>query len=197
MSHRSNQTGFSLVELLVVITVVGVLFTGFASFFTNYLILYSKYQEDASRFTELAMQSQRMAEVVRGVTDIVQPNANELIAYAYFSPGDTFTSQIRYYLNPPRTVLLADVTPMTANPPSGTLIPSQMKTYTIISDFYQPVSGSLFTYTDISGNQLTPPIANLRAIIGIRINLAAPGNHTKTGQTMDISVSLRNRKTNL
>ncbi len=195
MSRRNNQTGFSLIELLIVMVVVGVMFTTFASFFTNYLILYSQYQKDGGNFTELASQSQRMAQVIRGATDLVSVEADELVAYTYFSPGDAFTSQIRYYLNPAKTQLLADVTPMDGNPPVGNLLTAQMKTYTIISDFYQPAGGSLFVYYDALGTQMNLPITEQRSIMNIQINLASPGSHTQTGQTMSISVSLRNRKT--
>jgi hypothetical protein len=179
--------------------VVGVVIVTFSSFFTNYLILYSQYQKDGSAFTELASQSQRMAEVIRGVTDLVSVNANDLTAYTYFSPGDTFTSQIRYYLNPAKTKLMADVTPMTGNPPIGTLITAQKKTYTIISNFYQPSGVNLFAYFDALGGPMSLPITmtDQRNIMDIQINLASPGSHTKTGQTMSLTVSLRNRKTNL
>lgn len=197
MSYRNNQTGFTLVELLVVMIVVGILFTSFSSFFTNYLTLYSKYQEDSSNFTELASQSQRVAEVLRGVTDFVSVGNNDLTAYTYFSPGDTFTSQIRYYLNPARTSLMADVIPMTANPPVGTLITANTKTYTIIENFYQPSGGRLFVYYDVAGNSLTVPIANQRTINKVQINLASPASHNPDGQELSITVSLRNRKTNL
>lgn len=148
-------------------------------------------------YSELSQQSQRVSEVVRGLTDIVSTDANDMVFYAYFSPVDSYVSQVHYYLNANKTALLVDVTPMTANPPNGTLINGAKKTYTIISNFYQPSGGSLFNYYDSSGTALTLPISDQHTIQSVQVNIAAPGSHTKTGQNLNVTVSLRNRKTNL
>lgn len=202
MSHhnhapREKEAAFTLVELMVVISVVAVMFISFGTFFTNYLILYSKYQKDGSSFTELASQSQRIADVLRGVTDIVSASANDLSAYAYFSPQDNYVSLVHYYLNNNGTAIMVDVTPMTANPPVGTPITAQKKTYTIITNYYQAPGGSLFNYYDASGTLMSLPVSDEHSIIEIQVNLAEPGSHTQNGQTLSTTVSLRNRKTNL
>ena len=134
---RRNESGFSLVELLVVISLIGIIVVSFASFFTNYWILYSKYQQDSLNFGEMAQQSQRITQVLRGLTDIVSVSANEITVYAYFAPSDTYVSQVHYYLDGSGKKLMVDITPMTANPPNGTLLTAQDKTYTIISNYYQ------------------------------------------------------------
>lgn len=203
MLHRRSsepiqkQTGFTLVELMVVISVVAVIFISFGTFFNNYLILYSKYQQDGSNFTELASQSQRIADVLRGVTDIVSASANDLTAYAYFSPADTYVSQVRYYLSSNGKAVMVDVTPMTANPPVGSLQTANKKTYTIITNYYQAPGGSLFTYYDASNTALSLPINDEHSIIAIQVSLAEPGSHSQNGQSLNTTVSLRNRKTNL
>jgi prepilin-type N-terminal cleavage/methylation domain-containing protein len=198
-THRSisQESGFTLVELLVVISLIALIFITFASFFTNYLISYTNYQQDATNFAELASESERIADVLRGLTGIESASANSLTVYAYFSPADTYVSQVQYYLNTSGNEILATVTPMTANPPIGTLITSESKTYTIISNYYQPSGGSLFQYFDASNTLMSEPITDENSIIEIEINLAEPGSHTKTGQNLDVTVSLRNRKTNL
>jgi prepilin-type N-terminal cleavage/methylation domain-containing protein len=195
--ETSSQHGFTLVELLVVISLVSVIFVTFGSFFDNYLVLYSKYQKDATNFTELANQSQRIADVLRGLTDITAESANSLTAYAYFSPVDSYVSQVHYYLNATNTAVLVDVTPMTSNPPIGTLITANEKTYTIITNYFQASGVNLFNYYDPSGTLLTLPISDEHSIQSIQVNLAEPGTHTKNGQTLSITVGLRNRKTNL
>jgi prepilin-type N-terminal cleavage/methylation domain-containing protein len=196
-SLQTVEAGFTLVELLVVIILTSVVFVTFSSFINNYLVLYSKYQKDSSNFTELASQSQRIAQVLRGLTDIVSESGNDLTAYAYFSPIDTYVSQVHYYLNSAGTALMVDVTPMTSNPPTGTLITANKKTYIILTNYYQVPGGSLFAYYDASGSLLSIPIADEHTIQSIQINLAEPGSHTTQGQQLNITVSLRNRKTNL
>ena len=197
MTHTSKQAGFTIVELLIVISLVAIIFISFGTFFTNYIILYSKYQTDAGNFTELSNQSTRIADVMRGLTDIVSESANSMTIYAYFSPVDSYTSLVKYYVSANGKAIMVDVTPMTANPPIGTPISAQTKTYTIISNFYQPSGGSLFTYYDASGTALTLPISDEHSIMEIQVNLAEPGSHTQNGQNLSVTVSLRNRKTNL
>lgn len=193
----SNQNGFTLVELLVVILLVVVIFTTFASFFTNYLILYSKYQKDGMAYSELSQQSQRISDVLRGLTDIVSASNNDITVYAYFSPADTYVSEVHYYLTNSNKTLMVDVTRMTANPPTATPITSSKKTYKIISDFYLPTGGKLFTYYDAGGTALATPLSDQHTVLSIKVDIAAPSSKNPTGQTLSTTVSLRNRKTNL
>lgn len=202
MSRRDHliaggESGFSLVELLVVISLIGIIIVTFSSFFTNYLILYSKYQQDSLNFSEMAQQSQRVAQVLRGLTDIVSESDNDLTAYAYFSPEDNYVSLIHYYLSSDGKQLMADVTPMTSNPPIGTPITSQEKTYTIISNYYQASGSKLFTYYDSNDAVLTPPVGDEHSIIEIGVHLAEPASHGTKVQTLDLTISLRNRRTNV
>ncbi|HXE09844.1 MAG TPA: prepilin-type N-terminal cleavage/methylation domain-containing protein [Verrucomicrobiae bacterium] len=194
---KGQNAGFSLVELLVVISLIAIVAVSFGSFFTNYLILYSKYQQDSLDFSEMTQQSQRLAQVLRGLTDIVSESGNDLTVYAYFSPADAYVSQVHYYLTANNTQLKVDVTPMTANPPNGTLLTAQKKTYTIISNYFQVSGTSLFNYYDANGTLLTPPIADEHSIVQIQINLAEPASHSSKGQTLSMTISLRNRKINL
>ena len=93
--------------------------------------------------------------------------------------------------------MYVDVTPMTADPPDGVLIPANKKTYTLLSNFYQPAGGKLFNYYDASDTLLPVPITEEHSIIDIQVNLAESATHTANGQNLSITVSLRNRKTNL
>jgi prepilin-type N-terminal cleavage/methylation domain-containing protein len=193
--NNSEIKGFTLVELLVVISVTSIVAVSFGTFILNYIVLYSHYQADALNFTELDHQSQRVAEVLRGLTDIVSASTNNLEVYAYFAPNDTYVSEVDYYVS--GKTLMATVTPMTSNPPIGTPITAQTRTYTIITNYFQATGVNLFNYYDVTGTQLSLPLASEHTVDSIQINLAEPGSFTKNGQTLSTTVSLRNRKTDL
>ncbi len=194
--HTKGQGGFTVVELLVTIVLTLVVATTFYTFFQTSFFSYLNLQKDSSGLTLLAQQSQRIASVTRGATDITSVAANDLVMYAYFYPTDAYVSIVHYYLNGTSTVLYADVTPMTSNPPIGTPITANKKTYKVIDSFKQTTGLSLFGYLDSGGGTLTLPIADLHTIKGIQVNLAVA---TSSGgnEAINLNVSLRNRKYNL
>ncbi len=200
LRSKLHQSGFTIVELVVVIVLVGIIFTGIYAFFNTSFSQYMGLQQDSSTYNDLAYQSQRVATVVRTATEITSANQNDLTMYAYFWPNDAYVSKVRYYLGAGNTKLFADVTPMSANPPLGTPISAQLKTYTVIEKYtYQPTI-SLFEYLDSSGANLGLPITDLYTIKGVRINMAVPNRivvPTTVSSTISVQVTLRNRKTNL
>ncbi len=198
-SARYNEQGFTIIELTVTMVVVAIASIILLTFTNTTTRQYLGLQKDASAFSDLAMQSQRITSVLRGSTDISEATADSVTVYAYFYPNNQYVSLIRYYLNPSRTTLYADVTPMSANPPVGTPITASKKTYTIIPYYYQVSATPLFQYQNASGTTLTQPIADLSTIKAIKISLTTPstGQQNNSSQTISTSVSLRNRKTNL
>ena len=200
MSYRKlhrQQGGFTLVELMIVMVIISVVSISFFTFFKSSLFGYLDLQKSASNFTDLAAQSHRVANVVRGTTDIIAAADDSFEAYAYFYPTDTYVSQIKYYLNATNTQLLADVTPMSANPPIGSPITANKKTFTIIPSFKKVTGVKLFEYLNSSSTALTVPISDVHTIKTIRINLAVQGASSASNQAMTVEVGLRNRKTNL
>jgi prepilin-type N-terminal cleavage/methylation domain-containing protein len=197
MSRRSQ--GFSLAEFVIGLSIIGILVVVAYPFFNTTLRQFFVLEQEGLMFSQLSMQSQRLAKVLRGATDITQATNTEVTVYAYFAPNDTYVSLIHYYKNAAGTKLLADITPMTANPPTGTLLTAQRRTATIIENFYSAAGVNTFEYLDAAGSTLAMPISDLHTIKGARVNLAVPitlpsqsGNDTIT-----IQVSMRNRKTNL
>jgi len=195
----ARQAGYTLVELMVVIILTAVITTTFYTFFKTSLYGYITLQADASALTNLETQAVRIATVLRSTTGVTTATANEFQGYAYFYPTDTYVSQIHYYLQTAGgvTKVMADVTPMTANPPSGSPITAQKRTYTIIDNYYQTTATDLFTYLNSSGSDLALPISDLTTIKGIRVSLAARTYDKTTNQLINVQVSLRNRKDNL
>ena len=197
--RKLTSDGFTIVELSIVMILVAIISTITYTFITTSTSQYLALQQDGIVFGGLAFQSQRIAQVVRGLTDISQASADEITMYAYFYPKDTYASLIRYYLDSTKTTLYADVTTMTANPPSGTPITSTKKTYTIINPFYATTGVNTFTYLDSYGATLAMPITDLHTIKEIKITLAVPVKApvVKGNDSISLLVSLRNRKTNL
>ena len=193
-----KEKGFTLVELLITIIMVGVVSTIFLVAFKSTLFNYLNMQHDASTTTQISTEAYRLATVIRSATDVTSADNNDLVIYAYFYPSDAYVSLLRYYLSTDAkgTRLMADLTPMTSNPPVGTAITSQKRTFTIIDSFYTGNSKPLFEYLNAGGNTLSLPIADLQTVKGIRVNLAAKGTNG-SNQTLNVDVSLRNRKTNL
>ena len=196
---KSKSGGYTLVELTIGIFLIGVITTTFFTFANTSVNQYVSLHKDSILFADLATQSQRIANVLRGLTDITAADANSITVYAYFAPNDTYVSKINYYKNQEGTKLFADVTDMTANPPTGTEIPASKKTFTIIDNFQTINNLSLFTYLDSSNNALSLPIADLKAIKQIKVSLSVPSKRpvATSDTTMVVEVSLRNRKTNL
>jgi prepilin-type N-terminal cleavage/methylation domain-containing protein len=199
VSRRNLQAGFTLVELLVVMLLAGIISTAAYTFFTTSVNQYLAMQQDGIVFGDLARGSQRIAQVVRGLTDITAASNDGITVYAYFYPSDAYVSLVNYYKNAAGTALYADVTPLTSNPPSGTLISASKKTYTILDPMFVNPSVITFVYQDSAGNVLPSPITDLHTIKEIQVNLAVPvKSPTATGNdAVSLLVSLRNRKTNL
>ena len=197
VSKAHSQQGFTLVELLISMTVLVMMSLVFLVFFKSALFDYLDLQTDATNLTQLSTEEMRLGNVIRGLTVINSASANNLSVYAYFNPNDTYVSLVDYYLQTSgkSTDLIASVTPMTANPPIGTPITSETQTYTIMNDFYEPSGGSLFTYFDDTFSPITLPINNLEEVKAIQINLATPLTNGGN-QAINVQVTLRNRETN-
>lgn len=195
--RKLGSDGFSLIELSVTMIVMGILATVTYASFNTSIAEYFNLQKQSMNFTDMAVQTQRISNVLRSSTDIIAASDEEVSVYAYFSPADTYVSKIRYYKNSAKTKLYADVTRMTSNPPVGTPITTTLKTYTILDNYSQVNGVKLFTYLDASGNAIATPIADLQTIKGIRVSLQSPTSQKNVNQSVNTQISLRNRKTNL
>lgn len=185
--------------MVITISLSALVATLIYTFFTTTFSQYLGLQGDGMVFSSLSLQSQRIAMVTRGLTDITQASDSEVTVYAYFSPRDSTVSLVRYYKSADGKKLLADITPMTANPPTGTPVTANKKTYTIIDQFYTVSGLKTFRYFDSGGGELTPPISDLHVVQQIQINLAAPTKAPSSNgyDQITVQVSLRNRKINL
>lgn len=198
MSKHNCSDGFTLVEMLVVMSLIGLLSLIFLVVFKSTLLNYLDLQKQSSSFGQLSRQADRIANVLRGTTSIDAASDNDLTVYAYFYPSDTYVSQVRYRVvsSGSSRQLYVDLTPMTANPPLGTLETAKKKSLVVISNFYQPVGGKMFTYLNANGTVLATPVTDLSVVKTVQINLAAQLDNGGT-QNMNLQVLLRNKKNNL
>ena len=65
-----DQRGFTLAELLIAIVLIGIIGTTFLVFFKSSFFNYLNLQKDATSFTQLDTQANRVSNVLRSTTDI-------------------------------------------------------------------------------------------------------------------------------
>ncbi len=199
MSFRSNQKGFTVTELIVVMSIMSLLLVTVYMFTSSSISSFMSLQAEGLARSALAEGSFRITKVVRGINYIEAANTDTLTAYSYFAPDDQYTSKIRYYLNPSQTKLLADVTPMTADYPVGALLTAQTKTVTVVDNFYKISGQPTFKYYDANYTELASPVADLPSIKNITVRLFVKKYESNAADyvSTEVTVSLRNRKSNL
>jgi prepilin-type N-terminal cleavage/methylation domain-containing protein len=199
MSYRKDKRGLTLTELIVVMGIMSGLLVTVYVFTSSTISSFMQLQAEGLARSKLADGSFRLTKVLRGIDYIESANSDTITAYSYFAPNDQYTSKIRYYLNGPQDKLLAEVTPMTADYPIGTLLTAQTRTVTVIDNFVKLAGEPTFKYYDSVLNELTSPVSDASAIKNISVNLfvkrykEVPTKYVST----DVMVNLRNRKTNL
>ncbi len=196
--YRLDSKGFTLFELIVVMMVSSFLLISLFGFTSRSINSFMKMQAEGLARSKLADGVFRVSQVLRSSNFVEEANADSFTAYAYFAPQDLYTSKIRYYLSPSQDQLLADVTPMTADYPVGTLLTGQQRTVVVIDKFYKRTSYPTFQYFTSTNTELSAPVSNMDSIDNITVNL-----YTKVYQATDeyksstLTVNMRNRKSNL
>ena len=198
MSLHNKSSGFTLLELIVTIALIGIFSTIFLIVFKSTLFSYLDLQKQASSFGQMSNEASRIATVLRGATSVRAAADNDLTVYAYFYPSDNYVSQVRYYVAATngQKQLIAELTPMTANPPVGTLDTAKSKRFIVIDNFYQPTGAKLFSYLNASNAVLTTPVTDMNTVKLIQIRLSSSVGDASS-QDMVLQVMLRNRKNNL
>lgn len=195
-----NNRGLTFVELIVVIVMSSFLAIIISTFIVRTFTIFFDLQTQGLAQSKVTDASFRISKVFRGITYIENAEANTITGYTYFAPNDQYTSKITYYLNSSTNKVMAEVTPMTADYPIGSLLNGEKRTVTIIDNYY-PVNGlSLFQYYNANYDALSAPVTDKQSIKNITVNLQSGYNTNKNNgkyTSSSISVNLRNRKTNL
>lgn len=114
---QREEQGFTILEMVVVIALIGALSVIFFVVFKTTLVSYLDLQKQATSFGQLSSQADRIANVLRGTTSISSAGDNDLTVYTYFYPSDVYVSQVRYYVvNGATKRLYADLTPIVQTP---------------------------------------------------------------------------------
>lgn len=194
-----KQSGLTITELLFVMIASSILLITLYTFTSTSINDFMKLQADGLAHNKLSENSSRITRVIRGVNQIEVAEADSITAYSYFAPDDRYTSKIRYYLNNDQNKLLADVTPMTADYPIGSLLTNQTRTVTIIDGFRKVSGKDTFTYYDNDFTQIASPVVEKQIIKNITLQLFVKKYNTENSDYVSTisSVNLRNRKSNL
>ena len=195
--HNSplSQAGYSLLELIVSMVIIGGITVPLSTFIINGMKSYQFLQAQSDTSTELGSLSNRISRVVRGTTGIIDAQTNTLTIYAYFSPQDTVVKKVRYFIS--GSNLNIGVTPPTGIAPTFTYNASDEVIKTVRLDLVMG-SNSLFTYYDDAGNQLTSGFQTSQ-IKQVGLYVAANGSTKLVTVPIAVQtrVTLRNFKTNL
>lgn len=193
---RRLDSGFTIVELLVAISLIGTLLLVFSLFFINSYQSYLNLQQNTIRMNDLSNGLQRVARVIRGISAITDASSSSLTGLAYFTPRDTTLSRVRYFYDAPSRSLKVGVIAASGTAPNFTYNTANERITTIAENVN--VTQPVFIYLDISGVETTFTSDTFKDIQSVKIQLANDkvGQYTKQFQ-LETTVSLRNRKTNL
>jgi prepilin-type N-terminal cleavage/methylation domain-containing protein len=189
------ETGYSLLELIVAMAIIGAISVPLGTFIIKGMSSYQFLQAQSDTSTELGSLSARISRVMRGTTGIVDAQPNTLTILAYFSPQDSVVKQIRYFIT--GNTLSIGVTPPTGSAPNYTYNSSDEVIKTVRIDLSMG-SNALFSYYDDAGNELTSGF-QVSQVKQIGIYVAADGNTRSVTVPIAVQtrITLRNFKTNL
>lgn len=190
-----GEGGYSLVELLVVITLTMVLAIPLIIFSSKGLSSYEFLQAQSNTSTELSSLTARIGKVVRGTSGIIAAGDNTLTIYGYFSPADSEVKKIRYFISG-QNLNIGVTKPDSASQPYTYNNNPEVVTTTRID--LAMGANPMFTYYDDSGNLLASGFATSQVkAIGIYVAANPRTKQLSVPIAVTTRVTLRNFKTNL
>lgn len=191
---KYNKDGFSLIEVLVVITILTLMSAAFMALFSNGYKTY-KYNQEMIGSSELAAKGIREFEkTTRGATQITDAT-NNLLTFLAYQKGDSYPapSKISLYLN--GNDFYKSVIPPT---PSGStyIYQDADKVTTLITGSVS--DQNMFSYYNEAGTLLSsPPEKDAVKMIGCTVTIDLDPTKSPAGIPQSTKVELRNLKTNL
>lgn len=196
-SRRLMQSGFTIVELLMVIAIIGILIVVTMQVFSASYQGYFNTLENTLRTSEVSSAVQRTSRIIRGIHVITKAGDYELEGFAYLTPRDATLSKLRYYLNTTTKAFNVDVIPASGSAPSYNYNPADKKTYTILSNAVDTKPIFKYRGLDFSVQQFAPDAYKDIKAISINLSKARIKSQTNTPIEISTTVSIRPRKSNL
>ncbi len=194
--HNTRDAGFTIAELVIVVSILGLVVVIFANFFSDNYSSFIQLQTTTVRENALSSASQRVARVIRGMNTITDIGNTTITGYVYFTPADATLSKVHYYYDSGSRSVKVGVIPATGSAPNYTYSSANERVTTIAEHI--DASSPIFTYLDSSGQSAQFSADTYKDIkgIGIRLKSDKIGGYTSPFD-IKTSVTLRNRKTNL
>ncbi|MFI5240161.1 MAG: type II secretion system protein J [Candidatus Saccharimonadia bacterium] len=195
MSRLSQQHGYTLLELIIVVVITSMLTLVLGTFLVNSLNTFQYATAQTNSANDVLGILDRVGKVVRGATKVVSTGTSSLTIYGYFSPRDSVPDQITYAVS--GTTFQSTDIPASGTGPNYTYNAANGTTKTLTSNLAVG-STPIFTYYDDLGNQLTGSFTTGQVKqIGIYIAVNPQPARVPIAIGNQIRVSLRNMKTNL
>lgn len=201
MCNRKKQSGFTLVETIMVSAVFGILSIALATivyqfYQTNaYAIAQSAEVQSASRGVEFLVRDVREAALAEdGSYPIVTASTSTLAVYSDVDRDDS-VEYVEYRLE--GTKLYKDVTSATGSPPSyATTTPDET---ILVSDHVRNIEQTTPTFRFYNSNGTEIDGSNVSNIASIRVEIIVNVDPTKSPGLFTLSshATLRNLKSNL
>lgn len=197
MASQNKQTGFSIIELLVVITITSAILITIIPFFTRSFRSYLTLQANALHKADLLEAHDRVGRILRGSTEITDAQGDEITTFVFFTPQDNLESKVRVYTDAEGR-LLADLIRPNGTPPNVTYPEEDTEQVTLATNIANATS--IISYYDENGDEVENPNIDLAAVRQLEFKLVAPRPYPPNGSesTETINrITLRNYKRNL
>lgn len=187
-----EASGFTVVELLVAVSVLAIVSTILAAFFFNFFKSFHKGEDYARLQNDSIAASLLLEKELRATTEVIDPSSNTLTIRAYAVSSSSPPDEVRYFIE--NGQIKRGLIPPTGSPPDYTYDPASETVKAIANNV---ISDPLFEYFDQDGTQLTPPIL-AASITLIKVNLTIDDDPGKPPEAISTSfqIQLRNLKTN-
>lgn len=186
-----NNKGFTITELIVVMSLIAII-SGFVYiFFSQSIINFLRLQSANITVVDRTRALNRMMQVVRGITNISDAQANSLTATTYFSPTDTVPSRVTYSYDASTKELTVKTILADGASPNYTYNIANQKTSVVL--YGLQLQESLFAYYNRTGSIAVIDGSDYSSIasVNITINSVVEGNPGPT--ELSTTVLLRNK----